>query len=131
MFMIAIAIIRGIFARVYGRHDQIWAAFWIQLETSVSVIMVSTMVFKTLFLVNKGSTPDRNSPRYSRTRLWRRKRTPQLPEMETGATMTGMRTMIRENGRVTVGSFGKDGSQLSENFSYWRSSDDGSQPQSA
>ena len=123
--MIAIAMVRGIAARVYGTHDQIWAGFWVQLETSISVIMVSTMVFKTLFVGQRGSTPDKSSSHY-RNRVWRRKPTPQLPEIETGATMTGMRTMIQENGRLTVGSFGKDDSQLTENSSQWRSSNDDS-----
>lgn len=122
MFMIVIAMVRGIAARVYGTHDQIWASFWVQLETSISVIMVSTMVFKTLFVVKTGSTPDKSSSRY-RTRLWR-KQTPQLPGLETGATMTGMRTMIRENGRTMVGSFGKDEPQLMEHSSQGKSSND-------
>jgi hypothetical protein len=126
MFMIAIAMVRGIAARVYGTHDQIWAGFWVQLETCISVIMVSTMVFKTLFVVQKGSTPDKSSSRY-RTRLWRREQTPQLPNIETGATMTGMRTIIRENGRMMLGgTFGKDESQLTEDSSRWRSSNDDS-----
>ena len=128
--MIAIAMVRGIAAGVYGTHDQIWAAFWVQLETSISVIMVSTMIFKTLFVVNKSySATNKNFPR-SYTRLWRRKPTSsQLPEIETGATMTGIRTMIRENGRTIVGSFaGKDEEQLTieSNISRWRPGNDDS-----
>ncbi len=123
--MIAIAMVRGISARVYGTHDQIWSAFWLQLETSISVIMVSTMIFKTLFVGNRGSTPDKNSPR-SRTRLWRRKPTPQLPAIHTGATMTGMRTMIRENGITMFGSFGKGESISTVDSGNWRSINDDS-----
>jgi hypothetical protein len=115
--MIAIAMVRGIAAGVYGTHDQIWATFWVQLETSISVIMASTMVFRTLFVVNKEPSSDR-SPPHSRTQLWRRKQTPQLPDVETGATMTGMRTMIRENGMTVVGSFGKDDSELMVDSGY-------------
>jgi hypothetical protein len=112
--MIAIAMVRGIAARVYGTHDQLWASFWVQLETSVSVIMVCAMMFKSLFVVHKTTTstppPEKYSPPRSSDRLWwKRKKatmTPQLPEIETGATMTGMRTVIRDNGRTTLGSFG-------------------------
>ena len=113
--MIAIAMIRGISAGVYGTHDQIWAAFWVQLEASVSVTMVSTMVFKTLFIAGKSSTPNKHSL-LSRDRLWRARRTPQLPSIETGATMTGMRTVIRENGSTKLGSLGKESSPLTGSF---------------
>jgi hypothetical protein len=123
--MIAIAVVRGIAAGVYGTQDQIWSSFWVQLETSISVIMVSTMVFKTLFVVNKSPKIDKNSPP-SRTRLWRRKKTSELPEVESGATMTGMRTMIRENGRTLLGSFGKDESQRTVDSSHWTPSNDDS-----
>lgn len=123
--MIAIAMVRGISARVHGSHDQIWASFWVQLETSISVIMVSTMIFKSLFIVKKGSSPQKYSPRYS-NRVWRRKKTPQLPEIETGATMTGMRTVIRENGRTVMGSFGKDTTSLDDGSTYGMSSKDSS-----
>jgi hypothetical protein len=114
---------RGVASGVYGTHDQIWSSFWVQLEASVSVIMVSTMLFKTLFVVNKSPNIDKNSPPY-RTRLWRRKKTPELLEVETGATMTGMRTMIRKNGRTLLGSFGKDESQRSVGSSHWAPSND-------
>lgn len=123
--MIAIAIARGIAARLDGTHDQIWASFWVQLETSVSVIMVSTMIFKTLFAGKKNPPANKNSRR-SRIYLWKRKQTPQLSDIETGATMTGMRTMIRENGRMTVGSFGKDESQSTVDSRCWERSDDDS-----
>jgi hypothetical protein len=123
MAMIAIALVRGISTGVYGTHDQIWSSFWVQLETSISVIMVSTMIFKTLFVVKKDTTNDRNSPRYP-ARLWKRKPFSQLPDVEVGATMTGMRTMIYENGRTTNGSFGKDEPVMIENSEDWRSSND-------
>ena len=125
--MIAIAMVRGIAAEVYGTHDQIWASFWVQLETSVSVVMVSTMIFRSLFVVSRGFTPEKDSPR-NRSHLWRRKQTTaQLPQIETGATMTGMRTIICENGRTLVGSFDKDGSQLTMDDSrHWKSSNDDS-----
>lgn len=121
--MIAIAMVRAITTPVYGIYDQIWASFWVQLETCISVLMVSTMVFKGLFVVKMGPLYDKKSPR-SRTRLWRRKPTPQLPDVETGAIMTGMRTMIRENGRTTVGSFGKDKTQLTMVSGHWSSNND-------
>jgi hypothetical protein len=123
MAMIAIALVRGISTGVYGTHDQIWSSFWVQLETSISVIMVSTMIFKTLFVVKKDTTVDRNSPRYP-ARLWKRKPLSQLPDVEVGATMTGMRTMIRENGRTTISSCGKDEPMMIENSEDWRSSND-------
>jgi hypothetical protein len=125
MAMIAIALVRGISTGVYGTHDQIWSSFWVQLETSISVIMVSTMIIKSLFVVNKKSTSDRNSPPYP-ARLWKRKQLTPLPDVEVGATMTGMRTMIRENGRTTMGSFGKDEPMVIENSEDWRSSNDDS-----
>lgn len=124
--MIAIALVRGISAGVYGTHDQIWSSFWVQLETSISIIMISAMLFKSLLFVKKDDpTSDKNSPRL-RTVRWRRKQPSQLPDVEIGATMTGMRTMIRENGRTTMGSFGKDESQLTMDSDRWRSSNDDS-----
>jgi hypothetical protein len=139
--MIAIAMVRGIAARVYGTHDQLWASFWVQLETSVSVIMVCAMMFKSLFVVHKTTTstppPEKYSPPRSSDRLWwKRKKattTPQLPEIETGATMTGMRTVIRDNGRTTLGSFGGNETRpLTDSHNkYWRASHDEFTPSTA
>ena len=48
-----------------------------------------------------------------RSPLWRKKKSNEmssvgsLPDVEIGATMTGMRTMIRENGVTVTGEFGK------------------------
>ena len=68
--------------------------------------MVCLMMFKTLFTVNNNNpSPNKNSPRSTNGRLWRMKKSLQpLPEIETGATITGIRTMIREKGRTRAGS---------------------------
>ena len=140
VFMIAIAMIRGISIGVYGNTDQVWNSFWVQLETAIAVIAVSLMMFRSLF----GIKPDRSTVRLahdasdkggwrglalrflrrleswvaidsahntsssSLNRSWLgRRRTPQLPSLHAGATMTGMRSMIRDNGRtVAEGSVG-------------------------
>ena len=113
--MIGIGMVRGITAYIYGTNDQAWSSFWVQVEACISVIMVSMTAFRTLFVVSNISKQARKEAslrrcdgRTSRERLWGKKSKPELPSLQTGATMTGMRTLIRDNGRTTLGSFGAD-----------------------
>jgi len=99
--MVAIALVRGISAGVVGTEDQTWNSFWVQLETSVSVIAVCPTAFRSLFLVNR---PPKNNPerdnqgqRSAFERLWKRSK-PTLQSIRFGATLTGMRTVIRGDG---------------------------------
>lgn len=102
LLMIAIALIRGISAAVMGTEDQAWNSFWVQLEASVSIIAACPTAFRSLFLVNQSSrhTPDQRSVL---ERL--RKRTkPSLPSIHVGATLTGMRTVIRGDKDIELAS---------------------------
>lgn len=86
--------------------DIVWLAFWQQQECSVAVIMISISAFRSLFVANasKGPSPkDFSKPRY-RNRLYLKftgsdKDTgfglPHIP----GATLTGMRSVIRDGGQ--------------------------------
>ncbi len=106
--MIAIGLVRGISAIYRGTDDEIWATFWVQLETCISVIAASMAAFRTLFVVRFGSKktpPDHYNKQPSRQRLWRKNNKMELPEVPTGATMTGIRTMIREHGKTQMPSF--------------------------
>ena len=101
--MIVIAMVRGISARVYGSDEQVWDALWFEIEACVSVTMVCMTAFRTLFVMPRRSQRKRSPLNGSKlpgkyhghgkiNMLWL------LPDVERGATMTGMRTMIRENG---------------------------------
>ena len=153
--MIAISLVRGISAPIHGTGDEIWASFWIQLESCVATIMVSLSSFRQLFVGidrssgNGGPSPGErirdgwrrwgspgsalsSSLRNGFHKVWWRKassawsgstsgvsggelmegrmgsrmgRSPDLPRINVGATITGMRTMIRESGRTVLGSF--------------------------
>lgn len=112
--MIAISMVRGISAHIHGTSDQTWAQFWVQLETSISVTMLCMTAFRTLFTASKKSAQNKISPgapQYEgeapptfRARLFK-KQAQFLPDVQAGATLTGMRTMIQENGKTTLGSF--------------------------
>ena len=114
--MIAIGLIRGISARYTGGNNSIWTTFWVQIESCVSVMMVCITAFRTL-IVSPRTSKEHPRPygRLSYKQRWRRekKRGPELPEVPIVATMTGMRTIIRENGRAVVGSSGSDDPTLS------------------
>ena len=111
VFMIAIAAVRGISAHVWGSDEQVWDSVWILIEACVSVIMVCMTAFRTLFVMPRRS--QRMKSPSMRTPLWRKKKSTEknslgsLPDVEVGATMTGMRTMIRENGVMVTGKFGR------------------------
>lgn len=98
--MVAIALVRGISAGVLGTEHQAWNSCWVQLEASVSVIAACPTAFRSLFLVNKTSknTPEKEDQgrRSAFERLWKRSK-PSLQSIRVGATLTGMRTMIRGN----------------------------------
>ena len=107
--MIAIGLVRAISAKYLGSENQTWSTFWLQVETSVSVIAVSMTAFRTLFVINSG--PKRTPPEHtnkSSSRQWFRRNNNgiELPKLHIGATMTGMRTIIRENGKTETISFG-------------------------
>jgi len=111
VFMIAIAMVRGISTRVYGSYDQVWDSLWFEIEACVSVLMVSMTAFRTLFVMPKRSQrkrPSDESPLWKKitsNKKGKKQDMSLLPEIEGGATMTGMRTMIRENGMTRPGSF--------------------------
>lgn len=105
MVVIAIARMSGI--KLNSENvDIVWLAFWQQQECSIAVIMISISAFRSLFVANasKGPSPkDFSKPRY-RNRLYLKftgseKNTgfglPQIP----GATLTGMRSVIRDGGQ--------------------------------
>ena len=109
--MIAIGMLRGISARIHGTSDQIWTMFWIQIESAIAVIMVNITAFRQFFLSVAGASNERRAQRQrwaDYRKLWRirESRRPVLPEVPVGATMTGMRTMIRVNGTDEVGNVG-------------------------
>jgi len=72
--------------------------------------MVCMTAFRTLSVVPSGSkkTPPIRYNRPSKQKPWSRKGGPVLPDISTGATMTGMRTIIEANGRTTLGSSDSD-----------------------
>ena len=128
IFMIVVACVRGISGSTYRKNDQIWLQFWVQLEVSISVLMASLVIFRTLFVGTRGSTPDKHAARSS-DRLWKRKKAPELSNVEVEATMTGMRTLVRENGRTTFGgSFGTASSSTTYHDPYWDAHFKGTDP---
>ena len=114
--MIAIALVRGVSARVTGTvNQQIWICFWIQVEAPISVIAACPIAFRNLFLLNHSSknVPDKGHGNEGQNlnggRFWRKKMHPSLPTIGTGATLTGLRTMIGKTGRMQLES-GDEGS---------------------
>lgn len=118
--MVAIALVRGISASVLGTEHQAWNSFWVQLEASVSVIAACPAAFRSLFLVNRTSknTPEKDNQgqRSAFERLWKRSK-PSLQSIRVGATLTGMRTMIRGNGGTELDSRDDEGYALSPSLS--------------
>lgn len=67
--------------------------------------------FRTLFVVPSGSKktpPVHYNKRTSKGKPQSRKQGHVLPDISTGATMTGMRTIIEANGRTALGSLDSD-----------------------
>ena len=104
IFMIVIACIRLIGFNIFD-HAQLWQLFWIQVEGSVAVMMVSLTAFRSVFASQGPVAKARKArPWYSSTvaKLRRHKASPDghnlesLPEIPT-ATMSGMRTFIRSS----------------------------------
>ena len=115
LFMVAIALIRGVSARVTGTEkQQIWICFWVQVEAPISVIAACPVAFRTLFLLSHSSknVADKDHGNEGRNlaggRFWPKKIHPSLPTIGTGATLTGLQTMIRKNERTQLES-GEDG----------------------
>ena len=102
IFMIVIACIRIVGFNIFN-HAFLWQLFWLQVEGSVAVIMVSLTAFRSVF-ASQGPEARRRKARpwYSSTiaKLRRHKASSEghnlgdLPVIPT-ATMSGMRTFIR------------------------------------
>lgn len=108
--IIAISMVRAISFAVHGTIDQVWDEFWIQLEASISIIVVCMTAFRTLFVTSISSTRNNNSPRTGRNGKqyrtpWSQRSSNSLPDIETGAILMGMRTAIRDNGKTTSEDF--------------------------
>lgn len=82
-----------------------WNVFWQQMETLVAIIMVSLTAFRSLYVAEASKASDKQSPKHwipstNRLNFMRKlkgsneqdERLPSIPN----ATMTGMRTVIRE-----------------------------------
>lgn len=99
LFMIAIALVRGISSGIIGTNSQTWNSFWVHVEASISVIAACPIAFRSVFLLNHTAknSPDRDrgneGQRPTRGNFWRRV-SPSLPSVNVGATLTGMRTII-------------------------------------
>lgn len=120
LFMIAIALVRGVSARVTGtENQQIWICFWVQVEAPISVIAACPIAFRNLFLLNHNSKniPDKGHGNEGQNpkggRFWEKRINPSLPTIGTGATLTGLRTMIRKNGQTQLESGDHGGYALS------------------
>ncbi|MCJ1396379.1 hypothetical protein MMC18_009269 [Xylographa bjoerkii] len=59
VFMIAIALLRGISTYIRGTSDQIWTLFWINTQANVSVITVCFTAWRTFYLQH--ATPATNA----------------------------------------------------------------------
>ena len=102
--MIAIAIVRGISAIVYGIEDQQRFSFLVQLEASISVIFVCPTAFRSYLLIramkNKpGVDYERHIQSEEHTGM---RAMPLLPSIHVGATLNGMTTLVRDYGRTEV-----------------------------
>lgn len=105
--MIAIGLIRIIAASVMGLDDHVWTTFWVQVEASVSVIAICPTAFRSLFLIKNSPkhSPNYEDPNQIHASAWRRlwgRKKPTLTSIKVGATLTGMRTMIREYGQTQL-----------------------------
>lgn len=103
IFMIIIACIRIIGFNLFF-HAYSWHLFWLQVEGSVAVIMVSLTAFRSVFASQGSENKERKArPWYSSTvaKLRRHKASSvrynleDLPSIPS-ATMSGMRTFIRD-----------------------------------
>ncbi|KAL8851146.1 MAG: hypothetical protein Q9221_003949 [Calogaya cf. arnoldii] len=100
IFTIIVSIVRIAGARYpNGLIDSAWVVFWLQLEASVAVVIISLTSYRSLFVKDKST--DKKSPKYHSTsykrKLWsREKREQKGVEMPTlpNPTLTGMRTVI-------------------------------------
>ena len=101
VFMAVLAIVR-----LSGIQSQgSWNVFWQQMETNIAVTMVSLTAFRSLYVAEASRASDRQSPKgwvpsTARLNFMRKVRggrdsSDRLPDIPN-ATMTGMRTAIRE-----------------------------------
>ncbi|KAF2871563.1 hypothetical protein BDV95DRAFT_572287 [Massariosphaeria phaeospora] len=115
LMMVVMTLVRS--AKIHGPKgvpiDITWAVYWVHIEASIAIIMVSLTAFRTVFNLSRDQRETRERRKKPTTYLQRlgggkKKRQnegmelPQVPR----ATMTGMRTFIhggkRESGDSTV-----------------------------
>lgn len=110
--MIAIGIIRGATAKIYGSGDNPWSLFWVEVEACVSVMMVSMTAFRTLFVSGcSKKSPMAGSPKQDidpsiggggARSYWRKvEKSNDLSSSSCGTYVTGTSLMISENGPTT------------------------------
>lgn len=109
--MIVIAFTRAVLAGVTDSKDHIWIIFWPQMEASISVIAICPTALRSFYLTKNlpKRTPNNDQVHASvLKRIWRRQR-PSLKSINVQATLTGMRTLIRDNGRTQLESRNDNG----------------------
>ena len=115
LFMIAIALVRGISFGIIGTKNRTWNDFLVQVEASISVIAACPIAFRSVFLLNHDpkNFPNRDrrneGQRSTRGNFWRRVSL-SLPSINVGATLTGLRTII---GKSQLNPMDDDGYALS------------------
>ena len=121
VFMIAIAIARGVLAHVYDDYNQTWAIVWVLMEASVSIAMVSLMAFRELFLACSRSSAPLASPAGQAKKSMLRAPAKDSTDGDDDPmdTTIGMRAMVRDRGQATVGSFGDDREPLTHGNARW------------
>ena len=88
------SLIRGIFAAVRGTNDQTWNTFWVQLETSVSVISACPLAFRNRFVAVNHGPKNRHQNQINANqrsfleKIWKGRR-PVLPSNSVGAPFGG------------------------------------------
>jgi hypothetical protein len=127
--MIVITVIRS--ANFYSKdtrtNDIRWAVFWVQVEASIAVLMVSLTSFRTAFNVKRNRDTDRqkvwkHSMNIMRTLGFSKSNDNSRVGLEVGipgAKMTGARTMFDQ------GTFGESANELSNSDSYRLGSTEG------
>jgi hypothetical protein len=109
MVVVAIVRIAGVLLH-NGNIDIVWLAFWMQQESSIAVIMVSSSTFRSFFVANTTDSPPEYSLESWKRRLLRRRPSPDQDDMESAnglpqiprATLTGIRTKIRDMEILTI-----------------------------
>lgn len=109
--MIIIAIVRISGSLIKNTFDIVWVLFWLQVEGAVAIMMVSLTAFRSLLGIKAQKAQEKKKLERSwplhRPQLPARyfkketqdefNNSPKLPSIP-GATLTGMRTFINDNG---------------------------------